>query len=712
MAIVLVADDHPINRHFLATLLTYEGHEVREAADGLEALESVRAAPPDLLIVDVAMPRMDGFEFVREIKSDPKLAFIPIIFYTATYREVESRAVARAAGVEHVITKPSDPELVLRTVRAALKLEPAPTARPRAAEGERLNEYLTRLEQSNIRMGALVELSLELNGERDADRLIRTACRGVRNILGADEAALVILDEQKNALQFCSDGTEEPLQEVRVNATTESLVPELTPRRSRRASGEEPLVVLLKQLLPATKSVLVIALSTFRGLYGWLALSNRDEAKRFSDEDERLALTAASEIAVVHENLMLNRTLRQQAMVLTRAHEDLESRIGKRTRELTLAGEALRGELTQREQIERDLRESQERMATLVDAAPVAIFSMDTEGIIRAWNRAAERIFGWRAEEVLGGKNPLVPAENEPEYRQLLARCAAGEVLSNIEVERQRKDGARLTISLSAAPLHGAGGKLTGFIVVLSDITDRKRAESELRRSREELRALSARVIAVQEEERTRISRELHDGLGQLLTAIKIDVSRLLQEIGREVKPSPKLTEGLLKLIDETIDTSTRIVSELRPTRLDELGLQVVIEKKIREFEERTGIECELSIQPEDLDLKGDLAIAIFRIFEEALTNVARHSDASRAEVRLRETASEYLMEIRDNGRGIRDPEQFAANAFGLIGMKERAHVFGGNVRINGVAERGTIVTVRIPREGSAAVAADFTRSA
>ena len=153
-------------------------------------------------------------------------------------------------------------------------------------------------------------------------------------------------------------------------------------------------------------------------------------------------------------------------------------------------------------------------------------------------------------------------------------------------------------------------------------------------------------------------------------------------------------------MIDSTLETVGRIVSELRPSRIGEMGLVAAIEKKLAEFQRRMDIECELSIRPQTIDVDDEIATAIFRILEEALTNVARHSEATRAEVRLRQEHSQLLLEIRDNGRGIRDEEVTAEAAYGLIGMRERAYLCGGSLSVSGIEGRGTIVTVRIPLDG------------
>lgn len=212
-----------------------------------------------------------------------------------------------------------------------------------------------------------------------------------------------------------------------------------------------------------------------------------------------------------------------------------------------------------------------------------------------------------------------------------------------------------------------------------------------------ELKALSERLLLVQEEERTRIARELHDDLGQALTALKMDVGGLLSMTPPSAADEP-LRNRIMATLDETVTAVQRISSELRPSVLDDLGLPTAIEAEALRFERRTGIECELSLPKHaELSVDGPAASAIYRIVQEALTNVARHANASRVEVRLRERPEELLLEIRDDGRGITDAEVSDPRSLGLIGIRERAVMAGGTVHFEGVAGRGTIVSVRIP---------------
>jgi len=219
-------------------------------------------------------------------------------------------------------------------------------------------------------------------------------------------------------------------------------------------------------------------------------------------------------------------------------------------------------------------------------------------------------------------------------------------------------------------------------------------AEQRMLDDERKLKALSDRLLVVQEEERSRIARELHDDLGQSLTALKMDVIGLLEKTQQQ--PDSPIAARILRTLDATVTSVQRISSELRPSILDDLGLAAAIESESRLFEERTGIECELSLAS-DAVIEPHCATAIYRIVQEALTNVARHSNASRVEIRLRQRSEELLLEVRDDGRGVTNDEVTDPLSLGLVGIRERADLAGGTVQFEGVAGRGTIVSVRIP---------------
>ncbi|HUR79728.1 MAG TPA: ATP-binding protein [Thermoanaerobaculia bacterium] len=222
-------------------------------------------------------------------------------------------------------------------------------------------------------------------------------------------------------------------------------------------------------------------------------------------------------------------------------------------------------------------------------------------------------------------------------------------------------------------------------------VASRAAAEQQMQDSERNLKALSDRLLVVQEQERTRIARELHDDLGQSLTALKMDVVGILQSAER----SP-VRERIVETLDSIVTAVQRISSELRPSLLDDLGLTAAIEAEARVFEERTAIECELSL-PDHLALDSNVAVAIYRIIQEAFTNVARHSNASRVELRIRPRENELLIDIRDDGCGITPAQVHDSDSLGLIGIRERASIIGASVTVEGVPGRGTIVSVYVP---------------
>jgi NO-binding membrane sensor protein with MHYT domain len=233
-------------------------------------------------------------------------------------------------------------------------------------------------------------------------------------------------------------------------------------------------------------------------------------------------------------------------------------------------------------------------------------------------------------------------------------------------------------------------------------ITERKLAEEQLRATSEQLRALSASFQSAREEEGTRIARELHDELGGALTSLRWDLEEVekMLSVGRDQANISALREkiaGMTRLIDATINTVKRISAELRPIILDDLGLVAAIEWQVQEFEARSGIICQFDSLVDNADLSREQATALFRILQEALTNILRHAQATRVNITIEEEEGEFVLRIRDNGRGITEAEKTRPRSLGLIGMRERAQLIGGKIEITGVTGKGTVLTVRIP---------------
>jgi len=257
-------------------------------------------------------------------------------------------------------------------------------------------------------------------------------------------------------------------------------------------------------------------------------------------------------------------------------------------------------------------------------------------------------------------------------------------------------DGSIRHIHDVVYPVKNETGQVVERFGVVMDVTDRKDAEAELRRSFDQLRALTARVQDTREEERKRVAREIHDELGQALTAIKIDLSSLSRDFPSETQQAKRIA-SIANVVDQTIKSVRRISTELRPGILDDLGLIAAVEWAAEEFETRTGTKCRLDLLESDSAIDPDRATAIFRILQETLTNVARHANATHVDVRLLKESGSVILEVRDNGRGATEEQLCAPGSLGIRGMRERALLLKGELTIQGLAGDGTTVRLRIP---------------
>jgi two-component system sensor histidine kinase UhpB len=263
---------------------------------------------------------------------------------------------------------------------------------------------------------------------------------------------------------------------------------------------------------------------------------------------------------------------------------------------------------------------------------------------------------------------------------------------------RYGEDGTPRWFDTIKTPIRNEQGKVIGTTGISRDITDRKQAEQALLESRSQLRELSAYLQSVREEERTRISRELHDELGQSLTAIRIGLG-VLEKQGQKMPDDwLKNVHALKKIADSTVESVQRIAADLRPLILDELGLPSAIDWLLESFSANAGVTYELLLPPSTLDFSREISTAIFRMLQESLTNVSRHSEATLVVVALQETNDMISLKITDNGKGIDPSVDSREKCLGLIGMRERAYMLGGNLKIQSRPGAGTSIEVRIPK--------------
>jgi PAS domain S-box-containing protein len=481
VATILIVDDRPLNREFLATLLGYVGHRLLEASDGAEALDLVRDQKPDLVITDILMPTMDGLEFVHSLRSYPEVADTRVIFYSAHYLEREARSLAESCGVTYILSKPASPEVVLQTVEAALGMtQPAP--HPLSLEEfdrehlrlltDKLSEKTQELTGVNQRLSALMELNSQLASERDPLLLAEQYCNEAREIIGAKYSAVGILSEDGRTLShlYASGLDSQTAKRVITSSPcAEALERVITTRNPVRLRGLDLALQQLNSLpgRPPIHSALGGPLTHAARVYGWLALLDKLGAEEFDDADERLTTTFASQLAVAYDNARLYTLARDHATALE--HEAVQRRSAE---------------------------DAQLRLGAILEATPDFVGTADRHERTLYINEAGRKMVGIDNEDVL----TLSISDLTPDWAYQLIRSegmptAVRQGSWTGETALRHRDGRQIPVSQVILAHKTPGGAVEYFSTVARDISERKRADEALRQAEEKYRSIFENAV-------------------------------------------------------------------------------------------------------------------------------------------------------------------------------------------------------------------------
>ena len=380
-------------------------------------------------------------------------------------------------------------------------------------------------------------------------------------------------------------------------------------------------------------------------------------------------------------------TVLSGSIQLAELHGLLELRVLERTAELRAANEKLQA--------------SEHLLAEAQSIAQLGSWHWDILDNLVTWSDELYRIYGQAAGSFQGSYESFLASvhpHDRPMVHAVINQALHDHQPFTFDHRIVRPDGTVRTLHARGEVAMDDSGHPISMTGVALDITARQAIEDELRASHEELRRLSSHIEQAREDERARIAREIHDELGGAMTSLKMDVSRL-QRNASSVTPELLLerTQAMTQLINDTIKTVRRIATELRPGVLDDLGLLAAIEWQLGEFQARSGLDCRMEIRVQELELDPHRSTAIFRVFQETLTNVARHAEASRVDVMLEEQGGYLVLRVQDNGKGIASHQLAGARSLGLVGMRERVRLLAGELSIQGAPGQGTTVLVRVP---------------
>jgi PAS domain S-box-containing protein len=698
---ILLVDDTPENLVSLEAALSPLREELVFAHSGREALRYLLHDSFAAILLDVKMPEMDGFETAELIRTRMRSRTTPILFLTA-YKSDEHLFRGYDLGAVDFLFKPIVPEVLRSKVAVFVELtHKADELTQRATLMQRQAEVLKKAEQ---RFRSLLETAPDSMVICQTDGTIGLVNSKTEMLFGYSRQDL--LDQDIRIL--IPDWSYELVSSLDVDPGEVVL---------RRMRGEGRFAAARKD---GTNFPMELSLSPLQTDEGLLVINAiRDISERVAIEQERRR--AEDEVRQLNAHLAgLNAKLEERVIERTeqlmasnqevrRANEELERRVAQRTAELQKANERLNRSNEDLRRIEEQLRRSERQLIEAQHLAHLGSWNWDIQSDALTWSDEVYRIFGLDPGR-FGLTHQAFLECVHPDDRVfvggVIEKCVRTKGAIDCHFRIVQPDGNLRILYCHGSIVTDEHGNSTRIFGTLQDLTDRRMVEEQLKSLNQKLRALSASLQFAREEEGARIAREIHDELGSSLTSLKWDLEALHKALAKadshfRFPVWREKISGMMKVIDNIINNVRRIASELRPTILDDLGLVEAIEWQAQHFQTRTGIVCRCNCPLQDACLNRDQSTAVFRIFQEALTNILRHAQATKVDILMDQAADEFVLRISDDGRGITEEDKFAQLSLGLLGMQERAHLIGGQVEISGIHGKGTRITVRVPLSSS-----------
>jgi signal transduction histidine kinase/DNA-binding response OmpR family regulator len=567
MATILIVDDRPLSRKVLVTMLKSAGHVVIEAADGIEGLKLAERADPDLVISDILMPGLDGYELVRRMRQSASLAATPVLFYTATYHEREALALAQQCGVSGILTKPIKAAEVLAKVDETLArgAEPAKERDAETFARDHLHVVTSALamrtdqfEASENRMAAIVDVSREISAERDPGELMRKVCAAARDVTLARHATIGVVDEDNGALRsFASSGTGLAVDPPALDETTLRAV--ITERLTLRRPRVDAAGALSASPYDSMVSYLVVPVATSRRVYGYLELHNKLGAPAFTDADEDVARTLGTQAAIAYENARLYEDMRRHAS-------------------------ALEQEVVDRKKIEMALRESESRTQLALTAAGMGIWQLDLVSARLSLSQSMVSLLDLEptmAPTTFDAFLDMIHIEDRAAVRNAFERAVHDRIDLTNEFRTVPRDGRVRYLAGRARVFYDDRRMPIRVIGVAMDISERKSLEDRLRQA-QKMEAVGQLAGGIAHDFNNLLTA-IH-GYAELLRASAPDAAAIsdLEEIVRAADRATSLTRQLLAFSRQQV---------LQPVFLD---LNNVVEDTAKMLRRLIGEDIEL----------------------------------------------------------------------------------------------------------------------